>query len=331
MSSKELLGFIQNTSVNDLKCFMITRNLKQGISKNSKNKDKYLFKVYQIGLEHQLRQDLYDATIDELTKLDKKNLTLVEYDIISDDSENLFTYNIEGKNFSFHDVIANQLQDEIPSVTKWEDLDANNIELWAYCLGFENVQKDERVYTFRKSNSNKIVSPQKQNRFFAMFNTKTMALEQFENTAIALDKKIDCIFNNKTFYILQKHNFETLVGLQEEYKEEALMIADKFIENSSFENTSKFKDYVKDKPGLYKKLIKLNKIGGLDNLDENKVKKMVKVSKKYGATISISNGKIDLGDEKSIPNVIKLMCDYYKIGEVTGNAYGTFSGIEIKK
>lgn len=325
-----LIDVINYTEVENLKCYLITRALKDGIKKNSKNKDKYLFKVFQINLDTALRDLLYASTKSELERVNKRGWEITDYSVISDDTGHLFTYDIAGKTFSFQDVVANQLGREVPHITKWEDIDSEGIELWAYCLGFENTTNHEWIYTFRKSSNNKIATAEKKKGLWALFDTRNLSLSLFNGSAINLDSQIDCVLYQNVFYVIRKFNFETLLGLQEEYEQKAIEIADKIASNPVFEGGNKLQELVKTKPSIHKKLIKLEKLGSLIGIDK-KVNKMKKIGRKYGSEIVVKQGKIVLDSEESIDHTIKLMCDYYKKGEVSGNAYGTFSGIVINE
>ena len=59
---------------------------------------------------------------------------------------------------------------------------------------------------------------------------------------------------------------------------------------------------------LHKKLVKLQQIGGLEGLDNVRIKKMAKVCKRYGETISIgADGHIKVSDRKDFETVIQAM------------------------
>ena len=65
----------------------------------------YIKLIVMMNCERQFcqhRRNNLKATID-------KNFDLVDYDILSDETENLFTYSIKNKVFSFSDVVTNQL------------------------------------------------------------------------------------------------------------------------------------------------------------------------------------------------------------------------------
>ena len=89
---------------------------------------------------------------------------------------------------------------------------------------------------------------------------------------------------------------------------------------------------LKTNTSLHKKLVKLQQNGGLEKLDDTRIKKMAKVCKRYGERIAVgADGHIKISDRKDFETVIKAMCDYYKKGEVSGKSYGTFSGRELKE
>ena len=59
----------------------------------------------------------------------------------------------------------------------------------------------------------------------AKFDTRSQKLEMLHGETINLDKQIDCIFYQEIFYIIRKSNFEQIIGLEEEFKQEALGVA----------------------------------------------------------------------------------------------------------
>ena len=53
----------------------------------------------------------------------------------------------------------------------------------------------------------------------------------------------------------------------------------------------------------------------------------------YGDKLNIKDGKLCIEEETDVDVVLKMLADYYKTGDVSGNPYGTFAGkkIETKK
>lgn len=64
----EVLERIKETREEDVKLHFITRILRDGVGKRDKTLDKYVFKVYQIDVDDEIRGYLYDLSIKELER-----------------------------------------------------------------------------------------------------------------------------------------------------------------------------------------------------------------------------------------------------------------------
>lgn len=336
----EILSKIQETKEEDVKLHFITRILKGGVSKRDKTLDKYIFKVYQIDVDDEIRKYLYDLSIKELERTLSKDYSLIDYDPISDDTDHLFSYKLKAETSSFSDVVVNQLGKELPKVESIDGIVSENEELWAYCIGFLDEVNSEWIYTFRKIMVSKIAIDEKNDtvknivirQIRTLFDSKSKKLTLMKGEAVTLDKQIDCVYWGDIFYVLKKVPFEQIVGLQEEYHAKAVEVVEGMKENGLIDGLESIEEELKTNTTLHKKLVKLQQIGGLDGLDNARIKKMAKVCKRYGETINVgADGHIKVSDRKDFETVIKAMCDYYKKGEVSGKSYGTFSGRELKE
>ena len=163
------------------------------------------------------------------------------------------------------------------------------------------------------------------------YNSKSKKLTLMKGEAVTLDKQIDCVYYDETFYVLKKVPFEQIVGLQEEYHAKASQVVSDMKDTGLIDGLENVEKDLKSNTTLHKKLVKLQQIGGLEGLDTKRVKKMVKVCKQYGDNIVVGDdGHIKIKDRQDFETVVKAMCDYYKKGEVSGKSYGTFSGRELK-
>ena len=336
----EVLAKIKETKEEDVKLHFITRILKSGVSKREKTLDKYLFKVYQIDVDDEIRQYLYDLSIKELERTVSKEYSLIDYDPISDDTDQLFSYKLKAETSSFSDVVVNQLGKELPKVESIDGIVSENEELWAYCIGFLDEEDASWIYTFRKILISKIAIDEKNDteknivlrQIRTIFNTRSKKLTLMKDEAVTLDKQIDCVYWEDTFYVLKKVPFEQIVGLQEEYHAKAIEVVDEMKNTNLIDGLETIEDELKANTSLHKKLVKLQQNGGLEGLNSARIKKMVKVCKRYGESIPIGdNGHIKVSDRNDLETVIKALCDYYKKGEVSGKSYGTFSGRELKE
>ena len=336
----EVLDRIKDTKQEDVKLHFITRILKSGVGKRDKTLDKYIFKVYQIDVDDEIRKYLYDLSIKELERTVTKDYSLIDYDPISDDTDHLFSYKLKAETSTFSDVVVNQLGKELPKVESIEGIISENEELWAYCIGFLDVEDQEWIYTFRKIMVSKIAIDEKNDtdksivwrQIRTIFNSTSKKLTLMKGEAVTLDKQIDCVYWKETFYVLKKVPFEQIVGLQEEYHAKAIEVVDEMKNTGLIDGLDGLEEELKTNTSLHKKLVKLQQNGGLEKLDDKQIKKMAKVCKRYGETISVgADGHIKINDRKDFETVIKAMCDYYKKGEVSGKSYGTFSGRELKE
>ncbi len=227
MILEELSEKLESIKIDNTFLYFITRVLKPDTKKTSKVLDKFLFKVYQIDVNDEIREHLYSLTKEQLEFLSKRKTELHEYDVITDDTEQLFTYSMTNKAMSFADVVNNQLKSKPPKIKSLEEIISEE-ELWAYCVGFHNKGTDW-IYTFRKILSGKVAIDEKdgnkrnalQKTIRTIFNSKSQKLELIEGETVNLDKQVDCIFYEDTFYIAKKTQCEQIVGLEEEFRIQA--------------------------------------------------------------------------------------------------------------
>ena len=79
MILEDLLERLEDIEVSDTYLYFITRVLKQNQKKNSKVLDKYLFKVYQVDINDEIRNHLYSLTQEQLSYLINKKTEVHEY------------------------------------------------------------------------------------------------------------------------------------------------------------------------------------------------------------------------------------------------------------
>lgn len=336
MILEELSEKLESIKIENSFLYFITRVLKPDTKKTSKVLDKFLFKVYQIDVNDEIRKHLYSLTKEQLEYLSKRKTELHEYDVITDDTEQLFTYSMTDKAMSFADVVNNQLKSNPPKIKRLEDIISEE-ELWAYCVGFHNKGTDW-IYTFRKILSGKVAIDEKdgnkrnalQKTIRTIFNSKSQKLELIEGETVNLDKQVDCIFYEDTFYIAKKTQFEQIVGLEEEFRIQASEVITELKATNMIEGLEILSRQITINPSIHKKLVRLSRIGNYKDLDEKIIKKMQKVCKQYGDKLKLKDGKLFIEDESDIDLALKMLSDYYKRGEVSGKAYGTFAGKQLK-
>ncbi|MDX2128364.1 MAG: DUF4868 domain-containing protein [Chloroherpetonaceae bacterium] len=335
MILEELSEKLQEIKVKNTFLYFITRVLKPVFKKSSKVMDKYIFKVYQIDVVDEIQKHLHELSQEQLSYLAAKKTELQEYDIITDDTQKLFTYQMTNNAMSFADVVNKQLKSQPPRITSLEEIILNE-ELWAYCVGF-HIKGSEWIYTFRKILSGKVAIDEKegnkksviQKAIRTVFGTKSQKLELIQGETVNLDKQIDCIFYDDIFYIAKKTQFEQIVGLEEEFKEQAKEVLAVLEKTKMIEGLEVLEKQIEDNPSIHRKLVRLSKIGNYSALNTNTISKMQEISRLHNEKLKVKNDKILIEDEKDLSIVVKLLCDYYKKGEVSGKSYGTFAGEKL--
>ncbi len=315
--------------------YFITRVLKSDVKPLSKVMDKYDYKVYQIDIDDEIREHLVGLTKEQLNYLAKKGKELHEYEVITEDVDQILTYSMKNKAMSFADVVNNKLKSTPPKVTSLEDIITDE-ELWAYSVGFFN--NNEWIYTFRKITPAKVAIDEKDgnkrgklSKFLrTQFNTRSKKLELIEGQTVNLDKQIDCVFYDEVFYIAKKTLFEQIVGLLDEFKQQAIEVVSALGDTKMIDGLEIVAKQIEDNPTIHKKLVRLSKIGNYKELDIKVIKTMQKTCKKYGEVLKIKNGKLVIEDENDIIVALKVLADYYKVGEVSGKAYGTYAGKQLQ-
>lgn len=336
MILEELSEKLREIKVTNTFLYFITRVLKPDIKKSSKVMEKYIFKVYQVDVNEDIRKHLHELSQDQLSYLVSKKTELQDYDVITDETQHLFTYQMTNKAMSFADVINNQLKSQPPIITSLEKIILTE-ELWAYCVGFHK-KDSEWIYTFRKILSGKVAIDETegnkknvlQKAIRTVFSTKSQKLELIQGETVNLDKQIDCIYYDDTFYIAKKTQFEQIVGLEEEFKEQAKEVIAELESTHMIEGLDVLEKQIERNPSIHRKLVRLSKIGNYTELDSEVIKKMQRVCKDHGDKLKLKDGKLFIEDEKDIDLALKMLGDYYKLGQVSGKTYGTFAGKQLK-
>ena len=333
MDKSQLCDLISSAKQEDMKMYFITRLQKENTNARTPFNEKYLFKIYQIQITSEVRSYLYKLSVNQFEKISQnEELTFLEYDVIDDDTNHLFTYSMKNKVHSFADMISEQLKNSPPKITNLHEI-LSDESLWAYSIEFQ-IDPNESFYTFRKIAPSKVGIDEKEDQsknlaqkvVRTVFNTNTNTLDLLKGETVNLDKQIDCIFFEDTFYDLRKYSFEELVGLQAEYTNKAFEISKRMDTLACFGDTKLLNENIAKKPQLNRRLIKLEKLGNLQNLDERSIRKLVRLGKKNKSEINVKEGKILFESESDIENTVKLLCDFFKTGEYSGKTYGTYAG-----
>lgn len=327
-----LLDYLEKNEWN-VQLFFITRELKENVKPRDKVIDKYKFNAHKADLDNEISEyfkELFLKNIITATK--KENLMIKQYEVISDDiSGEIYTYALNNS-LSFSDVITNQIPNE--TFKELENLDEIDSEMWAYILKIEYNNKI--AYSFRKMGNKKITRTYDKGakeKISSFFDTKDLILRNVKEEQISFDDKIDCIYLDNNFYIFRKKSFETLVGLEEELKENAKDILSTLRNSNLISGLDLMEDETNKSKRLLSQLASIAKKGLIEKFNKDEILKMRDVLKQMeDKELKLTNeGKIKLEDLDDLNTFIKLLNDYYKQGLVSGKYYGTNSGSILKK
>ncbi|MCQ2960392.1 MAG: DUF4868 domain-containing protein [Bacteroidales bacterium] len=334
---------IDSSTQDELKMYFIVRKEKSGVSQKTKKKllEKYDFQVLKVDINDEIRNFMYGVVKEQVNNSVRQNLEINEYDIIADDQNQIFTYSQKNKIGSFINVIDSlqNKQSEIVSMQNFSELFEQG-SLWAYSveLAYKEDDISRSLLTFRKISSGQLVVNEKENgnkvskSFMALFSTQSNKLEMLNGSAVKLDKQVDCIYIDDVFYVLHKSQFEAITGLSEEYKEAAKKIVSELNNTNSFQGLDHMSTIVENNTAIHKKLLKIKNLSNYNNITKTILSKMKKAAKKEKYELKTNDsGQIIMENEKDVNMIVKLLCDYYKEGVVSGKQYGTYSGREIKE
>ena len=327
----EIQTKLQSIDEKSLNFFFIGRKKREDVKSKSSILDKYKFHVFKVDISDKICEYLYGLTLKQLERAIKKDLQLVDYDPISESIDQLYKYQLNAS-FSFADVVTNQLSNKskIKTISNISEI-LSNMELWAYTVAFcfpnENGEQ-EWIYTFRKTSAGQTVTDEKKNKFITgFFNTSNSQLEIVDGETINLDKKIDCIYVEDTFYIFQKTQFEAITGIAEEFKKVAEETAAELKELSCISGFDVIDKLIEEDPTIHKKMVRLKRTDNYKTFTKSSIPKAVKLARKYGEVLKKDKeGNLLLEDKKDVDLFIRILVDFYKKGEYSGKAYGSYGG-----
>ena len=322
-----VLDIIKDESIS-INLYFVSRHVKKGIAKSARVVDKFDFKTNSVDISPELVTFFVDIAKKQLAKsLNTSGYELEAYSVISDDLSNkLYTYALNNA-LSFSDVISNQLPNgNISSISSLKDISQN---LWAYCLKIE--AQGNIAYIFRKLSAGKVATDEPRNRkekISSYFDSSDAELKVVIQETISFDDKLDCIYTNDEFLIFRKSGFENIVGLEQEFTDNANSVLTTLKSAELVQGIELVEEEIKKNRPLLKTLSSIGRKGNHDNFDSSELEKMKVVYKKFEKKDlkCTEDGKLLIEDKSDVSNFVKLLNDFYKQGMITGKYYGTNSG-----
>lgn len=314
----------------NVRLYFITKKFKDGVKSYHKVLDKYKFEMHSVQLEDQISAFLIDTVKIQVNKtLANTDIEVKDYEIIDDDADDaLYSYSANNRNI-FQTSIAKILNDQIniPPIQCLAEIKEN---IFAYCVKISN-NDDEVFYSFRRINTGAFVTTSSQNimdYISASFDSNDGTLKILSRNSVKLDNKVDCVYIDETFFIIQKKSFEAILGLEEEYKENANKMINVLEENNSIcQLPNELRQMMAEARGLIKTMAAVAKKNTHHDLNKKDIDKLSKLQKKMtGNTLKMEDSKVKLETLRDLTDFVKLLNDFYKQGLFTEKYYGSNSG-----
>lgn len=272
-------------------------------------------------------QSFFAEIVNRYLEVNEKSL-YSEFNSENEDS----LYNLKSnQTMKFDNLICKQFGKKIEvfdSLSKTKE--TGNIV--AYCINIRDETIKDNFYCFRKVSRNKFgidENGSKKSRK-ARFDTTTGKLITNTEPIFSFDGSIDFIYKNEEFLISNKSNFEIITSYYDVYNANSTVVLNELSQTGMFIDISGFQNIVVSNKNYQKRLSKVYDLGNYKNFNKKSIKHMSDIAKKYGGYLKIEDNKIKLEDSNDYDLLCRLLADYYKIGEVSGESYGTFSGEIIK-
>lgn len=170
---------------------------------------------------------------------------------------------------------------------------------FAYIATFKHEGKV--LYAAKKISTN--LGSKKSSSFIdSIFNGET--LELTSNPVFGISKLIDFYYIEDTFYILNKDNFESILGFRELYKKEYEELINSQEFNDLFEGIPVLQNYVKDNATQLGRMYSIKQKAKFKDKDYMKAFFEYNETEKWG--IQVKNGKIIFTEEK-VRDIINIM------------------------
>jgi|GEM_PF-2646050 len=319
-------------SPNKVRLFFVMRHLKENVPRTSKMLDRHEFRLLRANLIPELQRYFLDLLNTQLTAaLAKDGVEFVEYAIIDDTLDKIYTYPLNNAK-SFADVIDNQIKKGV-DIPRLQSLAVIKPAIWAYCISVDLPDHKTPLYSFRRITPSKVATDSKdlKERILCHFDTSDARLNIVKGETLAFDDKIDCLCLDDLFYVLRKTAFESLLGMEEEYKENAEEMVGMLKEADIIEGIDALSSEVLETSTYLKRMAHICRNGGCGELTPSRVERMMETAKKLNLPLRIKGGKLLVENKNDVVLVLRMLDKYYLECMQTGEAYGSHAKVRLAK
>lgn len=265
------------------------------------------YKLYNTLFKEEELKDFKNIVLNTIEEA-LKNRVISNYDIecSADDVIEVYPSDTIEKYKEVEQRIKNE---EILSIGSKTNLERVNFIVFKLCI---DTDEEEKVITVIKR-FNKPSTVFKQALKYRIIGNE---MKRIKEDVIYLDEQVDAFEYNNTFYILNRNKFNTIFKFRDEYYK---LIDNKedYIKNTHFiDNPEDFLNKCKDNANYVKKMAKIIKNEGFENLEKNK-HKVKDVIKKHKLDIKVDSNNRIIYNEENIGEILNLLLDHYVISELS--------------
>ena len=196
------------------------------------------------------------------------------------------------------------------------------------------TKKAKTIYCFRKKIKSNVAVPERNDqalpwkKITILTGTDNDSLEIFRKPSMELDDNIDFVFYDDSYYVLNRNYFEMITGLRNLYIQDTQTVIHDLEEADIIEGLDLLNERVVEMPSLIRKMALIKRLKNYERITKATLRKMQKVchDNHIELNVDIDNKKLIINNDNDVKNVVRLLCDYYKLGAVSGKSYGTYSG-----
>lgn len=293
---------------------------------------KFAYRAHEIQISDELQtfiQGTLSRQLDEAWRAEMR-----PYKVIDDDEAAVRILEVEGKQFAFMDVFRNQVA-RIGDLRPIQDFSQIR-EPWAYAFAFPG-RDGTVVYSLRKTSRTKVgadardAAPRLMKRFSAAFNTNERRLEFVPYPTVTLDSEGAAFYFDERFYVLNKAQFDQVVGLEEDFAATAIAAIDEVAASNLIEGLELLRSEVGKSKRLMRRLANLMGTEGLTSVTPERLQRMAEVAEYHEIPFRVNDdGRVVIQDERDLDAVVKLLEDYFLRSPQTEFDYGTRAKTRIK-
>lgn len=317
---QQALELLRRASTDQLRLFVVRRELKDGLKRHSRIANKYDYNALRASTSEEARANLLSGICDHVERnVADEDLDVRGYDlIVPDDADSLYTYSSEDlERLSFARSVE-AIRGDTSSLPKIDWESGETAGLHGYALAVREGEMD--VVLFNRLKSQSVHQPYTtKTRLFGISGDE---LRPVKHTVLSFDVRVSCVLVNGELYILSKKQFEDLVGFTEELERNAHQVLDELKEIGLLAGLDVLRSELDKSSRLLWKMASLAKKGHLTSFSQARLEKMKEMAKAYNLDLPLDDeGRLVITDRKDIPNVIKWLSDSFVVSPQTDALY----------